>query len=162
MRLLLLIALMALCTCNLCHAQRENPEADYYVNAYADHYGIPRALMRAIVSQESSWNPTAVSAAGALGLMQLMPKTARAYGVRNPFSKSDNIGGGARYLHYLLQLFHGDMRLAVAAYYTGEGHIARRGLAFHNPAVIAYVEQVQRRYQRELERRNTPASEEPK
>jgi len=153
---------MALWTCNLCHAQREDPEADYYVNAYADHYGIPRALIYAIIPQESSWNPTAVSSKGALGLMQLKPDTALRYGVRHPFSKADNIGGGVRYLHYLLQMFHGDMRLAVAAYYTGEGHIARRGLAFHNPAVIAYVEQVQRRYQRELERRTTPASEEPK
>jgi soluble lytic murein transglycosylase-like protein len=146
----LLIALLALSFCAPCRAQREDSEADYYVNAYADHYQIPRALMYAIIPQESGWNPRAVSSKGALGLMQLMPKTARRYGVRNPFSKADNIGGGARYIHHLLELFDGDMRLAVAAYYTGEYRIDRRGLAFKNPQVVAYVEQVRQRYLRAL------------
>ncbi len=161
MKFLLPFAAFAIYTCGLCHAQSGDPESNYYVNAYADHYGIPRALMQAIISQESGWNPVAVSTAGAQGLMQLMPKTARYYGVRNPFSKSDNIAGGARYIHYLLQTFHGDMRLAVAAYYAGEDRISRRGLAFRNPEVITYVEQVRRRYMRELEHHRTPASEEP-
>lgn len=132
------------------YAAAPDPEAVYYANAYADHYGVPRPLVYAIIGQESGWNPAAVSGKGALGLGQLMPATAQRYGVRRPFMKSDNIGGCVRYLRDLLRQFHGDMRLAVAAYYTGEGRIQQRGLAFQNPAVVAYVDQVRRRYQREL------------
>jgi soluble lytic murein transglycosylase-like protein len=138
------------CCSRMVYAAAGDREAMYYANAYADHYGVPRPLVYAIISQESGWNQTAISNRGALGLMQLMPGTARRYGVRRPFAKSDNIGGGVRYLGDLLTQFHGDMRLAVAAYYTGEDRIHRRGLAFQNRAVVAYVEQVRWLYQREL------------
>jgi soluble lytic murein transglycosylase-like protein len=79
-----------------------------------------------------------------------MPATAQTYGVRNPFSKADNLSGCVRYLRDLLMKFHGDMRLAAAGYYTGENCIRRRGLALPDSAVVAYVEQVRTRYQREL------------
>jgi soluble lytic murein transglycosylase-like protein len=118
----------------------------YYANAYADHYGVSRALVYALIDQESGWNRTAISSKGALGLMQLMPAIALRYGVRDPFTKSDNIGGGVRYLYALLRRFQGDMRLTVAAYYAGADRIQRRGLALQDPTVIAYVEQVRRRY----------------
>jgi soluble lytic murein transglycosylase-like protein len=137
------------CCSSVVYAATVDQEAMYYANAYADHYGVPRPLVYAIISQESGWNRAAISSSGALGLMQLMPGTAREYGVRRPFAKSDNIGGGVRYLARLLTQF-GDMRLAVAAYYTGENRIHRRGLAFQNPAVVAYVDQVRRLYRREL------------
>ncbi len=133
-------------------AQTADREAVYYADAYADHYGVPRALVHAIVTQESGWNPLAVSAKGAQGLGQLMPGTAARYGVRRPFAKSANLSGCVRYMRDLLVRFHGDMRLAVAGYYAGEDRIARRGLAFSNPDVVAYVEQVRHRYQRELDR----------
>jgi soluble lytic murein transglycosylase-like protein len=128
------------------HAQA--PEAVYYADAYADHYGVPRALVHAIIAQESAWNPLAISKKNAEGLMQLMPATAAMYGVGNRFSVIENLGGGVRYLSELLTAFHGDMRLAVAAYYCGPSHILQRGLAYRNLDVLAYVEAVRARYRR--------------
>ena len=145
--------------CPGAHAQA--PEAVYYADAYADHYGVSRALVHAIISQESAWNPLAISKKNAEGLMQLMPATAAMYGVGNRFSVIENLGGGIQYLSELLTAFHGDMRLAVAAYYCGPSHIQQRGLAYRNPDVLAYVEAVRARYRREVSkeagRRNAPA-----
>jgi len=129
--------------------QRENPELRYYADAYADHYGVPRALVHAIIAQESSWNPRALSNKGAAGLMQLMPATAGMYFVRNRFSITENLGGGIQYLADLMTEFRGEMRLAVAAYYCGSQRIARQGLYYRNPDVVSYVEAVRRRYQLE-------------
>jgi soluble lytic murein transglycosylase-like protein len=122
----------------------------YYANAYADHYGVPRALVDAIIEQESDWNPLAQSVKDAEGLMQLMPATAAMYGVRNRYDILENLSGGVRYLADLLNEFHGDMRLAVAAYYCGSQHILRRGLSYRNRDVVAYVQSVRRHYQRNL------------
>jgi hypothetical protein len=77
--------------------------------------------------------------------MQLMPATAAPFFVRNPTSIQDNIGGGVRYLAALNDLFHGDLRLVVAAYYCGEHHILTSGLRYHNAEVIAYVLSVENR-----------------
>lgn len=127
-----------------------DPELIYYADAYADHFHVPRALFHAVIGQESDWQPRAVSNKGAMGLTQLMPGTAKAYMVSNPFAATDNLSGGARYLADLLAEFHGEMRMAVAAYYCGPRHIARQGLQYRNPDVVAYVESVRRRYMREL------------
>ena len=124
----------------------------YYANAYADHYGVPRALVDAIIEQESDWNPLAQSVKDAEGLMQLMPGTAAMYGVRNRYDILENLSGGVRYLADLLSEFHGNMRLAVAAYYCGPRHILQRGFSYSNRDVVAYVESVRRRYQRNLHR----------
>ena len=134
--------------CPCTHAQAS--EAVYYADAYADHYGVPRALVHAIIAQESAWNPLAISKKKAEGLMQLMPATAAMYGVGNRFSVIENLGGGIQYLSELMSAFHGDMRLAVAAYYCGPSHILQKGLAYHNPDVLAYVEAVRARYRREV------------
>jgi soluble lytic murein transglycosylase-like protein len=123
----------------------------YYANAYADHYGVPRALVDAIIEQESDWNPLAQSVKDAEGLMQLMPATAAMYGVRNRYDILNNLSGGVRYLADMLSEFHGDMRLAVAAYYCGSRRVHQRGLSYSNRDVVAYVESVRRRYQRDLE-----------
>ena len=131
------------------HAQDQS--AMYYANAYADHYGVPRALVDAIIEQESDWNPLAQSVKDAEGLMQLMPATAAMYGVRNRYDILENLSGGVRYLADLLSEFHGDMRLAVAAYYCGSRHILQRGFSYSNPDVVAYVESVRRRYQSDLQ-----------
>jgi soluble lytic murein transglycosylase-like protein len=127
-----------------------NPELKYYADAYADHYGLPRALVHAIIAQESDWNPRALSNKGAAGLMQLMPATAGVYLVRDRFSITENLSGGIQYLAGLMTEFRGEMRLAVAAYYCGSRRIARRGLYYRNPDVVTYVEAVRRRYQLEL------------
>lgn len=132
------------------NAQARAPETVYYADAYADHYGVPRALVRAIITQESNWNPRALSVKGAAGLMQLMPSTAATYRVRNRYSVTENLSGGVEYLADLLGQFRGEMRLAVAAYYCGSRNIERKGLSYRNPEVVAYVESVRSRYQREL------------
>jgi len=126
------------------------PDLTYYAHAYADHYGVPRALVEALIEQESGWNVYARSWKGAGGLMQLMPRTAQLYAVPNRYSVSQNLSGGVRYLADLLHEFHGEMRLAVAAYYCGSGPLERRGLDYHNPDVVAYVDAVRRRYERHL------------
>jgi soluble lytic murein transglycosylase-like protein len=132
------------------YAAQPNLELSYYAAAYADHYQVSRALVYAIVEQESSWNPSALSNKGAAGLMQLMPETARLYGVRNRYMVMQNLSGGVQYLADLLRRFHGELRLAVAAYYCGSRPLDKRGLAYRNPEVVAYVEAVRRRYERHL------------
>jgi soluble lytic murein transglycosylase-like protein len=128
----------------------DHAEATYYADAYADHYGVPRYLVHAIIAQESGWNPKGVSDKGAMGLMQLMPSTATRFNVANPYSISDNIGGGVRYLAQLTAQFKGDYRLVVAAYYCGSKNLSKRGLAYSNSDVVAYVRSVRARYIHEL------------
>jgi soluble lytic murein transglycosylase-like protein len=85
-------------------------------------------LIRAVVAVESSFNPTAVSHAGAQGLMQLMPATAADLGVKDSFDPVDNISGGSRYLSRLLDKYAGDLDRALAAYNWGQGNVDRHGL----------------------------------
>lgn len=132
-------------------AEQKHPDIVYYADAYADHYHVPRALVHAVIAQESGWNRNALSSKGAAGLMQLLPGTAARFAVRDPHSIRDNISGGVQYLAVLISMFRGDLRMAVAAYYCGEHHIQRRGLAYKNPEVITYVLAVQRLYDRELQ-----------
>lgn len=117
-------------------------EAEYYVQAYALHYGVPLTLVRSIVQQESGWQACVVSSKGAVGLMQLMPMTAARLGVRNRCDISQNVSGGVRYLAWLMRRFHGDLRLVTAAYYAGEAAIGKRGLDYQNPDVVNYVSRI--------------------
>jgi len=97
------------------------------INYYADRYRLPQSLVHAVVSAESAYDANAISRAGAVGLMQLMPATAKRYGVsnrRNPFA---NLDGGTRYLRDLLKLFDNDLVLALAAYNAGEGAVKKYG-----------------------------------
>ena len=86
---------------------------------------MPEPFIRAVMRVESDFNPTVVSRAGAMGLMQLMPKTARSMGVADPFDARQNILGGARYLRILANRFKGDLVLTVAAYNAGEGAVEK-------------------------------------
>jgi hypothetical protein len=97
------------------------------VDATAKSHGIDPALVHAVISAESGYNPNAVSRRGASGLMQLMPDTARRYGVRNLFDPVENVRGGVSYLKDLLAMFNGDMRLALAGYNAGENAVIRAG-----------------------------------
>src|SRR5262245_59888364 len=83
------------------------------------------ALLLAVMKAESDFNPVAISKAGAVGLMQLIPETAIRHGVRNLCDTTENVAGGARHLRYLLDRFHGNTRLALAAYNAGERHVER-------------------------------------
>lgn len=91
----------------------------------ARKYNVDPNLVHAVVKVESNYNPRAVSHAGAVGLMQLVPSTARRFGVLNSFDPRQNIEAGVRYLKYLQTLYRNNMRLALAAYNAGEGAVFR-------------------------------------
>lgn len=105
------------------------PPADMLVKieAAAQTHRIEAALLAAVISVESRYNPRARSPKGAMGLTQLMPATAQRYGVRNAYDVEQNLSGGARYLAYLLDLFNNDLHLAIAAFNAGEGAVAKYG-----------------------------------
>lgn len=100
---------------------------DPLISVAAAREGVDPALVRAVVRHESGFDPDATSRAGAMGLMQLMPETARSLGVTDPYDPVQSIDGGTRFLRQLLERFGGDVRLAVAAYNAGPGAIERYG-----------------------------------
>lgn len=134
------------------------PQAAAVVARYAARYGVRPELIAALIDVESGWNPGALSARGAMGLMQLMPETARRFGARDPWEIEQNIAAGTRYLAALLWEFHGDLRLVAAAYYAGEGRIGREQLDCRSPEVVAYVEAVRSHYILRLEGRTSRRS----
>lgn len=97
------------------------------INHAAQKTALQPALLRAVIAVESAFNPRAVSRAGAQGLMQLHPKTARRYGVGDAFDPEQNVRAGARYLSDLLQRYDNDLELALAAYNAGEDAVDRYG-----------------------------------
>lgn len=111
-------------------------------------HGISARLLHAVIRAESNYEANAVSRAGALGLMQVMPGTATRYGVDNPLDPAANIEAGAQYLRSLLERYEGDLVLALAAYNAGEGAIARHGGVPPYPETTRYVERVLHYYDR--------------
>ena len=95
------------------------------IAAAARQHGVDEAIVRAIIHAESAFNPNALSRVGAQGLMQLMPATARRFGVTDSFDATQNIGGGVKYLAWLLKRFNGNLTLAAAGYNAGEGAVAK-------------------------------------
>lgn len=100
---------------------------DELIHSVADENGVDPRLVAAVAKVESGFRPDAVSSAGAMGLMQLMPATAQALGVTDPFDPQQNLEGGARYLKSLLQRFGDNPTLALAAYNAGPGAVAAYG-----------------------------------
>ena len=127
-------------------AQIDPAPAGQFVRQYAAHYCVSPELVGALIDVESRWNPRALSNKGAMGLMQLMPATARRFGAFDPFDVEQNIAAGTRYVTALMWEFHGDLRLVVAAYYAGDRGIAREQLNYHNPDVVAYVLAARRQF----------------
>ncbi|MCX4245510.1 lytic transglycosylase domain-containing protein [Paraliomyxa miuraensis] len=119
---------------------------DSFIRAAAGRYQLPESLLRAVIHTESNFYAQAVSRAGAVGLMQLMPKTAKALGVRDPYDPSQSIHGGARYLRLLANRYDGDMVLVLAAYNAGAGNVERYGGVPPFAETRAYVRSVLRRY----------------
>lgn len=121
------------------------------VEETARAYQVDSALLHAVITAESGYNPRAVSRKGAEGLMQLMPDTARRYGVADSFDPAQNIRGGARYLRDLLQMFGNNMELAVAAYNAGEKAVMKHGYRIppyrETLAYVPKVMKLQRKYQ---------------
>ncbi|MBI5967170.1 MAG: lytic transglycosylase domain-containing protein [Deltaproteobacteria bacterium] len=114
----------------------------------AEKYSVDYALVKAVIKAESNFNPAAISRVGARGLMQLMPGTAYALRVNDTFHPEDNIEGGVRYLRYLLDLFRGDLHLALAAYNAGERAVYRyRGIPPYQETRV-YVKRVLRYFQK--------------
>jgi soluble lytic murein transglycosylase-like protein len=111
-------------------------------------YGIAADLLRAVIRIESNFNPRAKSHAGAKGLMQLMPLTAKTFGVRDVFDPGQNIQAGARYLCELASAFSGDIGLTLAAYHAGPTNVMMRGGALSSPVTRAYVIRVLAEYAR--------------
>ena len=97
------------------------------IKEVARAHALEDALIHAVVTAESAYNPRAVSKKGAAGLMQLMPETARRYGVTDRFDPVQNLHGGARYLTELLRMFNGNLSLTLAAYNAGENNVIKYG-----------------------------------
>ncbi|HOI74885.1 MAG TPA: lytic transglycosylase domain-containing protein [Syntrophales bacterium] len=106
---------------------RDINKFDPIITKSAQKHGMDPALIKAVIKAESNFNHQAVSPKGARGLMQLMPATASSLQVDDSFHPEKNIDGGVRYLRYLIRLFNGDLRLALAAYNAGEKAVMRYG-----------------------------------
>lgn len=119
------------------------------VDQIAEKHDLPPQLVHSVIRVESNYNPYAVSPKGAQGLMQLIPSTARRFGVSDAFNPLQNIEGGVRYLKYLLTLFNGNYPLALAAYNAGEAAVARYGGVPPYPETQSYIYQVWRRLEQE-------------
>ncbi|MFP4273057.1 MAG: lytic transglycosylase domain-containing protein [Halothiobacillaceae bacterium] len=121
---------------------------DELVRQTARQHGVDPALVRAVIHAESAFDPRAVSPKGAAGLMQLMPATADRFGVADVFDPQENIRGGVTYLAFLLRLFEGDQRLALAAYNAGEGAVRKHHGIPPYEETVRYVSKVTELHQR--------------
>lgn len=119
--------------------------------AAARHFDVDAALVSAVIKAESDYNPRIVSHKGARGLMQLMPATARRFGVTNSFDPTENIYGGTRYLRWLLKTFEGNADLAVAAYNAGEGNVWKYDGVPPFRETVNYIQRISRHVRKGLE-----------
>jgi soluble lytic murein transglycosylase-like protein len=134
---------------NVGQTEEEIPAAiEDAVRDASKKYGVDENLIKAIIKQESNYDADAVSASGAMGLMQLMPKTAEGLGVYDPLDIEQNVDGGTKYIRAMLDQFGGDTALALAAYNAGPGNVSKYGgippfteTKNYVPKVLSYKEQ---------------------
>ncbi|UYZ23242.1 lytic transglycosylase domain-containing protein [Mesobacillus jeotgali] len=108
-------------------AAKSNVDFDGIIDKAASMFNIPAKLIKSVIQKESNFNPNAVSHAGASGLMQLMPATARGLGVKNVFDPAENIIAGSKYLRQMLDRYDNNLELALAAYNAGPGNVDKYG-----------------------------------
>ncbi|MCU1263412.1 MAG: Lytic transglycosylase, catalytic [Bryobacterales bacterium] len=114
------------------------------IDAIAQRNNVEPSLVHSVIKAESNYNPLALSPKGAQGLMQLIPSTARRFGVSNTFNAEQNIEGGVKYLKFLIDLYQNDYKKVIAAYNAGEGAVAKYGGIPPYAETINYVYQVGR------------------
>jgi len=136
----------------------DNSGVRMFVEAAAKTYDVDPELIDSVIQAESNYNPYAISSKGAQGLMQLMPATARRFGVRNIFDPKENVEGGVKYLKFLQNTFR-DERLAIAAYNAGEGAVEKYGDVPPYKETVQYVARVRNKVSKS--KRAAKASEMP-
>ena len=132
-------------------AAPDSGKFDPIIKKYASYYELDPSLIHSIIATESGFNPNAVSAKGARGLMQLMPATAQRLGVRNSFDPEQNIRAGVRHFRSLMDMFNNNLDLSLAAYNAGENLVLRLGRVPMYQETIDYVRSVTRRYKERQE-----------
>ena len=137
--------------CQDCSANFRGPignpgDIDSAIEQAAARHNVDPNLVRAVVKVESNFNPNAVSRKGAMGLMQLMPSTARQLKVKNPFDPEQNVDAGVRHLKQLLESYGGDIKLTLAAYNAGAGAVARSSGVPHYAETQNYVRRITNLY----------------
>jgi soluble lytic murein transglycosylase-like protein len=115
---------------------------DGFIKNVAAKYGVEAPLIHSIILAESNYNEFAISSKGAVGLMQLMPETARDYGVKNLYNPTENIEGGVRYLKHLMDYYNRDLELSLAAYNAGPEAVAKYGGVPPYPETKRYIQKV--------------------
>jgi hypothetical protein len=141
--------------------QASADEIDQSIVMAAARHNVDPNLVRAVVKVESNFNSNAVSRKGAMGLMQLMPKTARELKVKNPFDPQQNVDAGVRHLKYLLENYNGDVNLTLAAYNAGEGAVRRSAGVPHYSETQNYVRRITNLYYGGSDLSQTGASRNP-
>lgn len=121
------IGIPRFCNKILIRPAENSPDYREVLSTAAREHNLDKALLRAVITVESAFNPNAVSSEGAVGLMQLMPATAKRYGVKDRYDPAQNVKGGAAYLHDLMHQFHDNLPLVLAAYNAGENAVSRYG-----------------------------------
>jgi soluble lytic murein transglycosylase-like protein len=121
-------------------------DIDAAIDQAAARHNVDPNLVRAVIKVESNFNPNAVSRKGAMGLMQLMPQTARQLRVSNPFDPQQNVDAGVRHLKQLMESYGGDVKLTLAAYNAGQGAVARSAGVPHFAETRNYVKRITQLY----------------
>ncbi len=128
--------------------KRYNSPFDGIIESVALKYGLPKALIHSIILAESNYDPNAISSKGAVGLMQLMPETAKQYGVKDRFNPAANIEGGVKYLKDLIKLYESKMDVVLAAYNAGQETVKKYGGIPPYRETMIYIDKVKSSFEK--------------